>query len=230
MVSNTELNLVYEYIDLVRNREHNLDEPITESLMRHIMSTYRGNILHTHYKKGVNISDEVVQSWDMEFTKKGNFFSAKIPKTIRFQNNAGIFLEYYGYNIPVMESEAFELGVKNTFGKKTPKAKTVNDELIVYLPPLSDCIMLAGTLVQLVKASKNNKFSATFSGVLVYPGDCPTYNWEKDAYPFPGEKLDQLKYLIASRDFGISAQFKKDEVQNARQDNVIYQDEFNIEE
>jgi hypothetical protein len=42
--------------------------------------------------------------------------------------------------------------------------------------------------------------------------------------------LVELKSQIAFKEFQLTTQYKKDEIQNARQDNVIYQNEFNIEE
>jgi hypothetical protein len=236
MTTNSEYHIVYELINAVRNSVHNNDEVISERLMRQILKTYRADSIRRQYKNGININDEVIQKISLSFTKslKGDYV-AEIPKIIRLERHAGFFLNKEYYNIPIVDSESFDLSKKNSFAKNLLQGKTVNQNLIIQVPKKSNCLNKSGELYSILSILEKEqsflkKIDLDFSGIFADPSEDPNYNWEESIYPFPSERLVELKSQIAFKEFQLTTQYKKDEIQNARQDNVIYQNEFNIEE
>lgn len=236
MTTNSEYHIVYELINAVRNSVHNNDEVISERLMRQILKTYRADSIRKEYKNGIELDDEVIQTIPLRFKKLPNGdFSSAIPKIIRLKNHAGFFLNKENYNIPIVNSESFDLSKNNSFARNLLKAKTQNENLIVSVPKRSYCLTKSGQLYSILsmleKEQKTLKeIKLDFSGILADPSEDPNYNWEESIYPFPSERLAELKTQIAFKEFQMSMQYKQDEIQNARQDRVIYQDEFNIGE
>lgn len=223
---NTEKHIVYEIFNALRKHEHNNDEPVSERLMRGYVKSFRGDLIRKYSKNGININDECRQTMSLILIKNGkNIYSAKIPKTIRLDNNSGISVLGPGVVIPVVDNEQFELSKRNPFGRKNPFCKTVHDDLTVYIPDLSTCTEYGTPLYNFIQShSKNIAVTAVFAD----PSDVPGYDWENDIYPFPAEKEFELIYQILRQIFGISEQMPKDEIQNARADRIIYQNEYNV--
>ena len=236
MTTNSEYHIVYELINAVRNSVHNNDEVISERLMRQILKTYRADSIRKEYKNGIDVNDEVIQKVSLRFKKLPNGdYVSPVPKIIRLKNHAGFFINKEYYNIPIVNSESFDLSKKNSFAKNLLQAKTENENLVISVPKRSSCLNKEGELYSILQILEKEErllkeIKLDFSGIFADPSEDPNYNWEESIYPFPSERLSELKTQIAYKEFQMSMQFKKDEVQNARQDNVIYQNEFNIDE
>lgn len=239
---NTEHEIVYNILNTIRNAEHNIDESITERLMRGFLRVYRAESIRKYYKDGHIVNDEVFQHIPLELNKiSDDEFEIKIPKIIRFQNHYGFYIQKNGITIPVNTSEEYELGNKNPFNSSLVKAKTVSDKIVLYKGKLTNCMTGGNDNVTLISLFYNElqkqkldgvkepKIKIDFYGVLHNPDDCPQYNWEEDSFPFPSERLDELKTQILKKEFGIMVQAKKDEVSNSRSDDISYQENFKID-
>lgn len=226
MNTNSEYFIVYEIINAIRNNEYNNDEVLTERLVRQHLKTYRADILRKYYKNGINVDDEVLQKLDVELKQDySGTFSFKIPKIIRLDKSFGFFLNKDSYNIPILDSESFDLSRKTPFGQRSIKAKTENEKIIIGFPDKKKCLIPSGEFSSVLKLLEKEarilkKIKLQFTAVLADPSDDPNYNWEESIYPFPSEKLPELKSTIAFKEYGMTVQFRKDEIQNARADTI----------
>lgn len=239
---NTEREIIYQILNTIRDAEHNEDERIPERLMRSFLRTYRAESLRKYYKDGHVVNDEVFQRIPIELTRTNlEEFRGLIPKIIRMSNHYGFYVEKNGISIPIVESEQYHLSKKNPFGKNLVQTKTEQNSLTLFAGKLNQCMngendnaLLIGFLIDEVEPQLNDpqikdiKINLDFFGVLHNPDDQPGYNWETDIFPFPSERLPELKGQILAKEFGIMVQAKKDEISNTRNDSVSPREENEI--
>lgn len=226
---NTEKHIVYEILNIVKNHEHNNDEPVTERLMRGYLKTFRPDMIRKYYKNGINVTDECSQTLVLTPDKKGTEYQVEIPKIIRMDFGSGMSISFGGLMVPIVDLEQYELSKLNPFGSRNIQAKAVGQKLTLFTPKIDECMNVNKPLFNvLVGIEKGNVPDVIIQAILTDPSDDPNYDWENDIYPFPSEKEHELVAQIIRQVFGISTQMKKDEIQNGRADNIIYQDEFNI--
>ena len=238
----TEIEIVYAILNVVRDSEHNNDERVTERLIRSFIRSHRADSLRKHYKNGHTISSEIFQEVPLKFYKKNDFeFNCKIPKIIKFDENYGFVLQKDGFSIPVVDMESYRTSKNNPFLKYKIMGKIVSNELTIRNVNMdnlefndnSDYNMFLKDVQLLIKNQEifnlNNPVLASpisldllLTGTLLDPSDCPTYDWENDPFPFPSERLVELENQIITKEFGIMAQSKKDEIQNVRGDEIRY--------
>lgn len=249
----TERQIVYSILNTIRNHSHNIDEDITERLLRSHVLSYRADSIRKHYKNGHTIEDQVFQRVTLPFlgtkkhpiTKKINKeFTAALPKLIRMDNHYGLRLERLSIMIPVLDSELYSLTKKNSLNNKKVFAKTDTKFAQIYIGDFKSCAssesevqILINDIIQEIQDQQNNneevlKLKFDLYAVLYNPSDDPSYDWENDIFPFPAERNPELKMQILKNEFGIIVDLraKKDEVQNARPDNIRYHEEQNIQE
>lgn len=239
----TELEIVYSILNTVRDAEHNNDEPVTERLMRSFLNTYRVDALRKYYKDGHVVDDEVFQLIPLKLSRIGNTheFKGEIPKIIRLTNHYGFYLEKNGISIPIVDLEQYSLSKRNPFASHLVQSKTQQNTLTLFGGLISPNIngtqengILIANILDEVEAQVNSsvtdiKVNVDFFGILTNPSDQPGYDWEKDIYPFPSEKLEELKSQILRKEFGIMMQAKKDEIANSRNDSLNAKDERQID-
>jgi len=118
---------------------------------------------------------------------------------------------------------------------KLPIAKKIGSRVTLKLPfSLDKCIKSNSLRAVLYNELKDESVLGTIKmdlyAILVDPSDGKDYDWTSSPYPFPGEKLDELKTTILRKEFQITANVKSDEVQNARVDNIRYHENTNLEQ
>ena len=244
----TERQIVYSILETISNHSHNNDSDISERLLRSYAQMYRAEGLRKHYKDGHVIEDEVFQRTSIEFksTRLKKEYLGKIPKLIRTTNHYTFRLEKLGIPIPVLDSELYNLTKKNPINNKKVFSKTDTNNIQIYIGDYKSCSaadsenqFLINTILEEIQDQVNQNIEPEnltlqfdLYAVLYNPSDDPLYDWEKDIFPYPAERLPELKMQILKNQFGIIVDLraKKDEVQNARPDNIRYHEEQNINE
>ena len=243
----TERHILYSILNGVRDAEHNNDEPVTESLLRNLIYTYRADSIRKHYRDGQTVSDEVFQRVPLKLLRLvDGTFVAQMPKIIRFTNNYGMYIEKFGTTIPIVTSQEFSLGRNNPFNRKFPHCKSEGNQLILRVPDSLQGLDQVGENYQVIKdfldsiaaqelfnfnnpsMAKDVEINLDLRAVLSNPTDCEEYDWEVDIFPFPQERLPELRSQIMLKEFGIMKESKKDEVQNARADVIRYHDNGDV--
>lgn len=233
----TEKEIIYSILNTVRNGQHNSDETITERLLRAYLSNYRADAIRKNYENGLSISDEVFQQIEISLEEKEeNYFVGDLPKYIHLDEN-GYYLFKNLTSIPIVNKEKFELFHKNNLEKSKVNAYITGNKLTVYggtyeegLDENNDVVLqIISEKYESQNSNKKKIVAFEFSSVLQNPSDDKNYDWERDPYPFPAERIPELRYQIIKNEFGIMAEAKTDEVQNARKDNIRYHEEQKLE-
>lgn len=236
----TEREIIYSILNTARAGEHNNDENLSERFLRSILLIYRGNILRKYSVNGITGDDEYFQNINIPLIKDYDIisgqeviFTGEVPKTIKLDYRRGTALRYKGYVIPILDSDEYRLSLKNLYGKHKPKAKIENQKITVYQGFYDECCVREGSeTYNAIKSFEEEPFNEpinfNYYSILHNPSDDPNYDWENDPFPFPSERLDELKSTILSREFNLILRTKKDEIQNAREDNIRYHDNDDI--
>lgn len=230
----TELEIVYSLIETLNANEYNNDNKITERMVRNLVYSYRGEVLRKYYSEGNDITDECFQLIEVQFKKSGllEFQSNSKTSIMELSYRQGMFLEKFGIPIPIVSSMEFSMANEEDL----PLAKKIGTLITLkYQKTLLSCIKTNSEKAILLKAfqteSKNNEFvEADLYAILVDPSKGKDYNWQETPFPFPGEKIDELKTTILRKEFGITANVKSDEVQNSRNDSIRYHENTNLEQ
>lgn len=220
-------------LETIRNLEINDDERMTELYLRNLLYTYRADALKdTEY-----ITEEVYQDFGVEFfmLKDGYFQSTFLPPIIYNSHNSGISIyDYYGTEVPVSSKEEALNGSKRRFYNQ-PYSAYVNSGKLFIIANLKtienadeSTKNLLKRLIEMNDVFDMNKEKIQISCILVEPSAALDYDWKVSTFPFPAAKLNSLKQNILRKEFGIMFEVKKDEIQNARADNIIYQDESKL--
>lgn len=230
----TEQQLVYSIINTINGGEHNNDNPTSERFIRNLLNIYRVDSINKMYKKGNKVSDEIFQTIELSFSKI-NFFEHYflLPRIIEFENKAGLFLSKNEIEIPILNNSQYTSSKLNRFSKTKPFAKKIANKLTLYIGAYDENKIDQSSpyyflLNTLVTESNSSNVSASLNCVLFDPSSHNSYDWEKDQYPYPAERIKELKEQILRKEFGIIIESKKDEVQNARPDSIRYQSEDDV--
>lgn len=233
----TELEIVYSLLNTLKAGEYNNDERLSERFLRNLLLVYRANSMRKIYKDGHIISDEVYQEFPINLLKRNDDdFSSTTPKTISLRHRYGFYIEKDGIEIPIVNSLEFNNSKRDVFECFRPKAKMNGNELIFYIGSydetrVSTTSRYYNLYEKLSKESEdNNSIDLHFYGLLYNPSDDPNYNWEESIFPFPAEKLEELKAQILVREFQFIIRAKKDEIQNTRGDEIRYHDNDDVTE
>lgn len=224
----TEEEIIYTLHDIVRGAQINQDDPINERLMRQFLRIHRGKILNTYYNKAQSIPDECFQNLGSIYFNflNGYYISPVLPKTIRFKNHTGLIMSKDGYPISILNSEEFDLSLKNKFNKKHPKAKFVENQLYLNIGEAVNCTQInnnPNSDLNKVVAKFNQEASLNIVNThliacLVNTDDSLGYNWTEHAYPMPDELIDELLSNIKSKDFQLFLQLNGDTTGNIKFD------------
>lgn len=226
---NTERHIVYELINIIRNHEHNNDEPVTERLMRGYLKTFRSDFIRKHYKDEMNIADECFQVLQLPMVRKNpTEFTGGVPKIIRLKNHSGFTIYINNSTVPIVDSEQYQLSKNNPLGKQNFFGKTEGSQLTIFQPKTSRKLSHNSPLLENIQSALSDNSTFTLSAILTDPSDDPNYDWENDVYPFPSEKESELIVTILRQVFGISFQFKPDQIQNASSDNITYHENLQV--
>lgn len=241
----TERQIVYSILNTLNNHSYNNDEDISERLVRSHILAYRADSIRKHYKNGHTVGDEVFQSLPISFKSPNvgyNFkpgyreFTADAPRVIRLDKHFGFKLQSGHFSIPVLSNDYYNSLHNNDGICNDSFAGTYGDKIKLSLVK-SGPFISHREIYQSIQASENKggefiNIDLTLYAILYNPSDDPTYDWENDIFPFPAERSPELKMQILKNEFGIIADLraKKDEVANARPDNIRYHEENNIRE
>ena len=229
----TEKQIIYSILNTVRGGEHNSDESITERLLRGFLSNYRADALRKQYEDGVTVSDEVFQTIIIKLEETSeNLYTGNLPKFIHLGEN-GYYLLKDGMTIPIVNKEKFQLS-KNNILEKPKVTSFISGNLITVYGGIFEIGLFENNSIvnRIISEKYRNQNSLNkkivefeFSSVLQNPSDDENYDWEKSVYPFPAERIPELRYQIIKNEFGIISESKSDEIQNARTDDIKYNEE-----
>ena len=92
----TEKKIIYSILNTIRAAEYNLDEPVTERLLRAYLSNYRADALRKHYENGINVSDEVFQTIIISLEEKtNNFNETDAMKASESSQGGKVFMAFF---------------------------------------------------------------------------------------------------------------------------------------
>lgn len=218
----TEEQLVYLIQGIAKKNKINDDSKIDERIIRGFLRSYRGAVISKYSFEGMTISDECFQYMgELRFDYlKPKHFVREMPKLIRLQSNFGMMFEKNGENVPIMDSEAFTLGLKNIINGRLPKAKFLSNRATVFIGKkmTTTCAVIPAEnsiindFEQDVLDSAGQFITLDVHAVLENPDDCPDYDWTRDPYPLPSELTDFIKTAILQKEYNILFQTKTDKV------------------
>ncbi len=224
----TEQEILYSLLEVIRNSEITEDDKTTEAFLRNLIHMYRADAI----KDELTIADELYQTVEIPFLakskEKGFYESTRLPDILFNTNRGGIIVnDEYGRELPVVPKEEALLSQKSRFYQPLYIAYVQSNKLVI----------IANVKKLLTENPINRALIKTLEGVnpkieinciLTNPNDSPSYDWRSTPFPFPGNKIAEMKQKILRREFGIMSEVKRDEIQNARADNIIYQDESKL--
>ena len=229
----TELELVYSIIETLNANEYNNDNKVTERVVRNYLYAYRGDFLKKHYSDGYEITDECFQLVELSFEPKGliEYQANAGVGVMEFSLRQGFFMEKNGIRIPVIGANEYALIAEEDL----PVAKKLGTLVTLkFQQSLLSCIKSnseKGVLFNTFKEEASlKKVTADLYAVLTDPSKGKGYDWKTSVFPFPAERIAELKKEILRVEFGITSQVKSDEVQNGRVDNIRYHENTNLEQ
>lgn len=221
----TEQKIIYSLLETIRNSEITDDERMTEAYIRQLVYDYRNDMLKDMYE----ISEELYQRYILKFRKEGDVFvSDNLTGIIYDRSRFGIQIYDYGdIMLPVTSKEEALNAQKSRFYVPPYLAYIYNKKMsiIVNTEELSKLDSTRSTLNTLLN-SPNSQIE--ISAILADPSQGIDYNWKTSPFPFFNKSIKSMRQNILRQEFGILSEVKKDEVQNARADNIIYQDESKL--
>lgn len=231
-----EIELVYGIIETLNAYEYNNDNNLNERFVRNLLNSYRGEILRKQYSsQGSTVTDECFQRLTIEmkpvFNKyREEFFTLDLPGIIELDDRTGFYVEKNGIVIPIARTMDY-----NNRTEEGPIGKKIGTSMYITLDSSLDSCITEGSNRRILfdmfsDEIRNRKIVVDLYAILVNPSDDPNYDWTKDIYPFPAEKIDELKTTIMRKEFGITANIKSDETPNMRTDNIRYHENTNLEQ
>ena len=223
----TELELVYSILETVNKGILSDDDKIDERVVRSFVRTYRASSIAKYSMQGFTISDECFQYLGLvPFTfLKDKHFSFTAPKIIRLKDNFGIQVSKNGINIPLVNSEAFDLSLKNVINGNLPKGKFLSNKATIFIgkkitttcgekPSANEAIDdFENDLIE----SEGQQIFVDVYAVLEDPDDAPGYDWTKDSFPCPSELVEEIKKRIFTTEFQITLYAKPDNNTDGKQ-------------
>lgn len=227
----TEKEIVYNILNTARNEEHNIDEVISERLMRGYLRVHRASLLRKYYRDGHSFSDQIFQTVPIEIVEKNGEYIGQLPDIIRANKGYGFYAELFGTRIPILNNEEYYLSKTS---QNTIYSTSIGNQFklrvntsICGCGEYNDMVRVVEYFYQKkLKAKKQGlnvddlKYEINIIAVLQNPDDDPTYDWETTIYPFPPEMLEDLKYEVLRREINITPHMRRDEVANSRNDSL----------
>lgn len=220
-----EQEIIFSLIETIRANEINDDERLTIGYLRNILYTYRAEVIKNTYE----LSEDNYQSYELNFQKKGSniFISNGMPDIIYDNQRIGIsIIDYDGTELPVVSKEEAINSQKSRFINPPYVAYITNGSLTINANIDRIAQLPTGNGVLLTKLNTENKI--VINCILAKPLQGIGYDWETSPFPLNASLLSKVKQNILRREFGVSLEVKKDEIQNAKADNIIYQDESKL--
>lgn len=220
----TEQEIVYGILETIRAFEITDDEKITEAVLRNYLSNYRNEDI----KNVFEISEEYYQNIDITFKKENDMFvSTSIPGIIYERGRIGISISDFKGTIPVTSKEEALNARRSKMYRPAYIAYITNGKLyvIVQNDVLIEQPMVNSYLKNLLLSPKP---TLEIQVILTDPSKAKNYDWASTPYPLSANRIQTIRKNILRQEFGITVEVKKDEVQNRRQDNIIYQDESKL--
>ena len=224
----TEQEIIYSLWEVIRDNAVSDDDKITEGFLRNLLYVYRADAIKDEYE----ISEEMYQSVSLFFSEtisgNGIFESLNLPDILYNRSRAGInLIDMYGQEVPVVSKEEAVITQKSRFWAPFYVAYMQSPSLIIRANLLK--LTHADAMINdLLNTLRSRHPIVKVSCILNNPTDAENYDWKKTPFPFPGQKIAELKQKLLRREFSIMSEVKKDQIQNARADNVIYQDESKL--
>lgn len=223
----TEQKIIYSLLETIRNSEINDDERMTEAYLRNILYTFRAEAF-----KGPDyeFSEEIYQRYNLTMRKDtdGKFSSDKMNSII-FSSRLGVMVDDdMGNEVSITSREEAYNSLKSRFFQPYYIGFVENNKLTILanLKKLVNADYTANVLLN--KLNTGQSATLEIRCILADPTKGNDYNWAETPFPFDLTKINTLKQNILRKEFGIMYEVKKDEIQNARADNIIYQDESKL--
>lgn len=213
----TEVDIIYSILEVIRGFEVTDDEKVTEDFLRDALRTYRADVL-----KDLDVfTEDMFQDIKLQFevidSKK--FVCKNYPHIIFAERNGIQITDYYG-EIPIVPKQEALNASKGRFFKPKFIGYISNSELVIFV---NNDVLGNG-----INPFDSKKPELDARAILVNPSDAPDYDYRTSNFPLSTDLLKKVKQAILRQEFGLSLEVKKDETQNSRQDNVIYQDESKL--
>lgn len=217
----TEEQIVWDIIETAKQGLSSDDSRLDERTVRSFLHTYRASLINKYSMEGLLISDECFQylgALEFDYLKPKQF-TRQLPKIIRMQNY-GLMFSKNGENIPVMESEQFQLGLKNIINGKHPKAMFLAEKATIFIgrraqttcgQTLDLNTMIDDFENELIDTS-GTKITIDVWAVLHNPDDAPGYDFTQDPFPCNSELVEDIKTKIYQKEFNIWVNTRTDKV------------------
>ena len=235
----TEQEIVYGILETIRAHEITDDEKTTEAVIRNYLANYRNEDIKNIFE----ISEEYYQNIDVFFRKEGNQFvshfpvdpnnpqaskvNQPLPGIIYERGRSGISISNFDGYIPVTSKEEALNSRKSRMYRPPYVAYLTNGQIyLIVQEDVLETMPMSVSYLKNILLSPNPKIEiqAILSDVSKGKG----YDWTSTPYPLAANRIQTIRKNILRQEFGITIEVKKDEVQNARQDNIIYQDESKL--
>lgn len=219
----TEQEIIYGILETIRAHEITDDEKVTEAILR----TYLANYRNEDIKNVFEISEEHYQNIDLAFKKENTLFTTLLPGIIFERGRIGISINDFTGYVPVTSKEEAVNASRSKMYKPPYISYITNGKL--YLLVQNDVLETmpgANSYLKNLLLSPNPKIEAQV--ILSDVSKGKGYDWTSTPYPLAANRIQTIRKNILRQEFGITVEVKKDEVQNTRQDNIIYQDESKL--
>lgn len=223
-MATTEQKIIYSLLETIRDSEHTDDDKMTEGVLRQFLYDYRNDAI----KKMYEVSEELYQKYQIGFKKIGReYVSEKFPDIIYGESRFGISIYDFDVLLPVVSKEEALNAQKSRFYKPPYIAYITNGQIHVIVN--SDILITLDQSKQyLLNLLNNQNAKLDISCILSDPSEGVGYDWTTSNFPFYAQAIKNVRQNILRQEFGIMQEVKKDEVQNARADDIIYQDESKL--
>lgn len=218
----TEQKIIYELLETIRNSENTDDDKMTERVLRQYLYDYR----NAELKNLSEVSEEVFQKFTIDIHKEGKYYvSGEFPDIIFDKSRYGISIFDFDVILPVTSKEEALTAQKSRF--YVPAYISYIDSEKLYIIVNSDALMKLDNDRQYLLNLLNQR-KLEIRCILSDPSKGTGYDWKKSKFPMMASSIKNIRQNILRQEFGIMQEVKKDEVQNGRADNIIYQDESKL--
>lgn len=219
----TEQEIIYGILETIRAFEITDDEKVTEEIIRNYLANYRNEDI----KNVFEISEEHYQSIDLNFKKEGELYVSLVPGIIYERGRTGISFNDFTSTVPIASKEEALNSRRSKMYKPPYIGYITNGKLYVIVQTdVLESMPLPTSYLKNLLLSPNPKIEVQVILSDVTKGK--DYDWTSTPYPLSANRIQTIRKNILRQEFGITVEVKKDEVQNKRQDSIIYQDESKL--
>lgn len=220
----TEQEIIYGILETIRAYEITDDEKVTEAIIRNYLANYRNEDI----KNVFEISEEHYQNIDLVFKKENETFTSVLPGIIFERGRIGISISDWSVTpVPVSSKEEAMNARRSRMYRPPYIAYLTNGKIhIIVQSDVLETMPAANSYLKNLLLSRDPKIE--IQAILSDVSKGKNYDWTKTPYPLSANRIQTIRKNILRQEFGITVEVKKDEVQNARQDNIIYQDESKL--